>query len=275
VGDARPPHVDEQRRGVGRRQVSRDACRGQGGAPGRPSRLVALLNPLPPPTHARHVLLYVSEGCQPKNRRALLGGGEAARRRRLGGAMGWPVLGPTPAGTPQASPVTDTLPHPTCTLAPYAPRLFHLDLSAVPKDPKSGALDFSRFDFFSGPEKLPVSKLVDDFEAAYDYVGGPSARGRGARRPLIDDGRCAPTLYLGCCTPLFTFSFKTRTHMHATHTHTHTHTHTLTNMHTHAHAHPRHRWPTRATRSTSRQTSTRPATGAGGVGPRRCQGAEI
>ena len=34
-----------------------------------------------------------------------------------------------------------------------------------------GALDFSRFDFFEGAEKLPITKLVDDFEASYDYVG--------------------------------------------------------------------------------------------------------
>lgn len=64
----------------------------------------------------KHLMLYVSEGCQPKN------------------------------------------------------RLFHLDLSAIPRSPDTGALDFSRFDFFAGPEKLPVSKLVDDFEASYDYV---------------------------------------------------------------------------------------------------------
>lgn len=49
-------------------------------------------------------------------------------------------------------------------------RLFHLDLSAIPKSPSTGALDFSMFDFFGAPEKLPVTKLVDDFEAAYDYV---------------------------------------------------------------------------------------------------------
>ncbi|KIZ07661.1 prolyl endopeptidase [Monoraphidium neglectum] len=64
----------------------------------------------------KHLLLYVSEGCQPKN------------------------------------------------------RLFHLDLSVIPKDATTGALDFSRFDFFGSGEKLPVSKLVDDFDASYDYV---------------------------------------------------------------------------------------------------------
>ncbi|GBF88266.1 prolyl endopeptidase [Raphidocelis subcapitata] len=62
------------------------------------------------------LLLYVSEGCQPKN------------------------------------------------------RLFYLNLSKVPKDKATGALDFSGFDLFSGGEKLPVVKLVDDFEASYDYV---------------------------------------------------------------------------------------------------------
>ncbi|KAI8465889.1 MAG: prolyl oligopeptidase [Monoraphidium minutum] len=62
-----------------------------------------------------HLLLYVSEGCQPKN------------------------------------------------------RLFHLDLSAIPRS-AAGALNFSRFDFFKGAEKLPVTKLVDNFEASYDYV---------------------------------------------------------------------------------------------------------
>jgi prolyl oligopeptidase len=64
----------------------------------------------------RHLIMYVSEGCAPKN------------------------------------------------------RLFHLDLSAVPRAGPNGALDFARFDFFTGKTPLPVSKLVDDFEASYDYV---------------------------------------------------------------------------------------------------------
>lgn len=64
----------------------------------------------------RHLLLYVSEGCQPKN------------------------------------------------------RLFYLDLSKIPRKQDNGALDFSRFDYCKGSEKLPIAKLVDDFEASYDYV---------------------------------------------------------------------------------------------------------
>ena len=58
-------------------------------------------------------------------------------------------------------------------------RLFHLDLSKVPKRPSTGpaagALDFRPFDFFDGKEKLPITKLVDDFEAAYDYVANEGA----------------------------------------------------------------------------------------------------
>lgn len=53
---------------------------------------------------------------------------------------------------------------------PPPPRLFYLDLSKVPVSPATGALDFSRFDFFGGSEALPILKLVDDFEASYDYV---------------------------------------------------------------------------------------------------------
>lgn len=48
-------------------------------------------------------------------------------------------------------------------------RLFYLDLQLVPKR-ADGALDFSSFDFFKGSSPLPLVKLVDNFEASWDYV---------------------------------------------------------------------------------------------------------
>lgn len=49
-------------------------------------------------------------------------------------------------------------------------RLYYLDLQQVPTDTQSGALDFSKFDFFKGDTPLPVVKLVDNFDASWDYV---------------------------------------------------------------------------------------------------------
>ncbi len=48
-------------------------------------------------------------------------------------------------------------------------QLWYVDLQGIPQG-KDSALDFAPFDFNSGPEALPVVKLVDDFEAAYEYV---------------------------------------------------------------------------------------------------------
>ena len=51
-------------------------------------------------------------------------------------------------------------------------RLWYLDLETLPKDPATGALDWSKFDLSTGTaaQPLPLVRLVDNFEAAYDYV---------------------------------------------------------------------------------------------------------
>lgn len=49
-------------------------------------------------------------------------------------------------------------------------QLWYVDLQALPEFSKDAALDFTPYDYNSGPKALPVVKLIDDFEAAYDYV---------------------------------------------------------------------------------------------------------
>ena len=49
-------------------------------------------------------------------------------------------------------------------------RLWIVNLENVPRDAE-GALDFSSFDFHKGSTPLPTSKLVDNFDASWDYVG--------------------------------------------------------------------------------------------------------
>ena len=49
-------------------------------------------------------------------------------------------------------------------------QLWYVDLQALPGFDKDAALDFTPYDYNSGPKALPVVKLVDDFEAAYEYV---------------------------------------------------------------------------------------------------------
>ncbi|KAF8058088.1 Prep [Scenedesmus sp. PABB004] len=49
-------------------------------------------------------------------------------------------------------------------------RLYVLDLASVPRRADDGALDFSSFDRFKGSAPLPLVKLVDSFDASWDYV---------------------------------------------------------------------------------------------------------
>eukprot|EP00878_Enallax_costatus_P029867 GHUV01032432.1.p1 GENE.GHUV01032432.1~~GHUV01032432.1.p1 ORF type:complete len:735 (+),score=227.44 GHUV01032432.1:207-2411(+) len=49
-------------------------------------------------------------------------------------------------------------------------RLYYLDLNRVPKAQDTQALDFSKFDFEKGQGKLPLVKLIDNFDASWDYV---------------------------------------------------------------------------------------------------------
>ena len=51
-------------------------------------------------------------------------------------------------------------------------QLWYADIQTLPRDPTSGALDFSSFDKRGGKEAkpLPVNKVVSNFEASYDYV---------------------------------------------------------------------------------------------------------
>ena len=49
-------------------------------------------------------------------------------------------------------------------------QLWYVDLQSLPEFSKGSALDFAAYDYKSGPKALPVFKLVDTFEAAYDYL---------------------------------------------------------------------------------------------------------
>jgi len=49
-------------------------------------------------------------------------------------------------------------------------QLWYVDLQALPEFSKDAALDFTPYDYNTGPKALPVVKLVDNFGAAYDYV---------------------------------------------------------------------------------------------------------
>ena len=49
-------------------------------------------------------------------------------------------------------------------------QLWYVDLHSLPEFSPDTALDFAPYDFKSGPKALPVTKLVDTFEASYDYL---------------------------------------------------------------------------------------------------------
>lgn len=49
-------------------------------------------------------------------------------------------------------------------------QLWYVDLHSLPEFSPDAAPDFTPYDFKSGPKALPVIKLVDTFEASYDYV---------------------------------------------------------------------------------------------------------
>lgn len=49
-------------------------------------------------------------------------------------------------------------------------QLWYVDLHSLPEFSPDTALDFAPYDFKSGPKALPVIKLVDTFEASYDYL---------------------------------------------------------------------------------------------------------
>jgi len=48
-------------------------------------------------------------------------------------------------------------------------KLYYVDLRQLKKQ-EGGVIDFAAYDFFKGEEKLPVVKLVDNFDASYSYV---------------------------------------------------------------------------------------------------------
>ena len=51
-------------------------------------------------------------------------------------------------------------------------QLWYTDIQTLPRNPATGALDLSTFDKRKGEEAeaLPITKIVSDFEASYDYV---------------------------------------------------------------------------------------------------------
>ena len=49
-------------------------------------------------------------------------------------------------------------------------QLWYADLQSLPEFSKDKALDFTPYDYKSGPKALPLVKLVDNFEASYDYL---------------------------------------------------------------------------------------------------------
>lgn len=49
-------------------------------------------------------------------------------------------------------------------------QLWYVDLQSLQGSEDEGALDFAPYDFHSAPGALPVVKLVDNFDAQYEYV---------------------------------------------------------------------------------------------------------
>lgn len=49
-------------------------------------------------------------------------------------------------------------------------QLWYVDLHSLPEFSPDQPLDFGPYDLKSGPKPLPVMKLVDTFEASYEYV---------------------------------------------------------------------------------------------------------
>lgn len=48
--------------------------------------------------------------------------------------------------------------------------MWYVDLHALQASAKGQPLDFGPYDFHSGEQSLPLVKLVDNFEAQYEYV---------------------------------------------------------------------------------------------------------
>lgn len=49
-------------------------------------------------------------------------------------------------------------------------QLWYVDLQALQGSEGKGALDFTPYDFHKDPKALPVVKLVDNFDAQYEYI---------------------------------------------------------------------------------------------------------
>lgn len=54
-------------------------------------------------------------------------------------------------------------------------KLYYVDLRKLKRQEGTGVIDFAAYDFYKGAEKLPVVKLVDNFDASYDYVANDGA----------------------------------------------------------------------------------------------------
>ncbi|KAG1651129.1 hypothetical protein FOA52_009526 [Chlamydomonas sp. UWO 241] len=52
-------------------------------------------------------------------------------------------------------------------------RIFYVDLDKLTRTP-GGGIDFVKYDFNTGAEKLPVVRLVDNFDASYGYIANDS-----------------------------------------------------------------------------------------------------
>lgn len=88
-------------------------------------------------------------------------------------------------------------------------KLWYVDLEeAIPRDPASGALDFKDFDFATGSRALPLVKLIDDFKAAWDYLGSDGTtitlhtNAEAPRYRVVRGDMAAAGSFLDSCTDL-------------------------------------------------------------------------
>ena len=79
-------------------------------------------------------------------------------------------------------------------------QLWYADIQTLPRDPSSGALDFSSFDKRGGEEAkpLPVTKVISNFEASYDYVANEVQKCLASRRVCCHDRQQTLLLSGGC-----------------------------------------------------------------------------
>ena len=84
-------------------------------------------------------------------------------------------------------------------------RVWYVDLHSLPGSAKGQPLDFAPYDFHSGQKPLPLVKLVDNFEAQYEYVANSGTEftfQTNYKAPLY---RCVMPLGKCCCSAVHSF----------------------------------------------------------------------